>query len=92
MLQQKLRRDKDQNGFLKKLEGGGAIDIGALSQPTNSFNAVFGGDAVAMKAFNALKGYGVGEKQKGPGEFALAMMSNKIRLARSLISPNQSRL
>ena len=69
------------NGFLKKLEGGGAIDISALSQPVNTFNSVFGGDAVAMKAFDALKGYGVGEKQKGPGEFALAMMSNKIRLA-----------
>lgn len=68
-------------GFLKKLEGGGAIDIGALSQPVNTFNSVFGGDAVAIKAFDALKGYGVGEKQKGPGEFALAMMSNKIRLA-----------
>ena len=69
------------NGFLKKLEGGGAIDIAALSQPVNTFNSVFGGDAVAIKAFDALKGYGVGEKQKGPGEFALAMMSNKIRLA-----------
>ena len=32
---------------------------------------MFGGDAVAMKAFDALKGYGVGEKQKGPGEFVL---------------------
>lgn len=69
------------NGFLKKLEGGGAVNISELSKPVNTFNAVFGGDAVAIKAFDALKGYGVGEKQKGPGEFALAMMSNKIRLA-----------
>ena len=78
------RLDSDYSalsGFLKKLEGGGAIDISALSQPVNTFNAVFGGDAVAIKAFNALKGYGVGERQKGPGEFALAMMSSKIRLA-----------
>ena len=41
-------------GFLKKLEGGGAIDIGALSQPVNTFNSVFGGDAVAIKALDAL--------------------------------------
>ena len=69
------------NGFLKKLEGGGAVNIAELSKPVNTFNSVFEGDAVAIKAFDALKGYGVGEKQKGPGEFALAMMSNKIRLA-----------
>lgn len=69
------------NGFLKKLESGGAVNLSELAKPVNTFNAVFGGDAVAMKAFDALKGYGVGEKQKGPGEFALAMMSNKIRLA-----------
>ena len=69
------------SGFLKKLEGGGAVNISELAKPVNTFNAIFGGDAVAMKAFDALKGYGVGEKQKGPGEFALAMMSNKIRLA-----------
>ena len=69
------------SGFLKKLESGGAVNISELAKPVNTFNAIFGGDAVAMKAFDALKGYGVGEKQKGPGEFALAMMSNKIRLA-----------
>jgi hypothetical protein len=69
------------NNFIKKLEGGGAIDINELAKPVNSFNAVFGGDPVAIKAFDALKSYGVGENQKGPGEFALAMLSNKIRLA-----------
>ena len=69
------------NQFLKKLESGGVIDIKQLNQPVNSFNAVFGGDAVAIKAFEALKQYGVGQAQKGPGEFALAMLSNKIRLA-----------
>ena len=78
------RLDSDytaMNSFLKKLEGGGAINISELAKPVNSFNAVFEGDPVAIKAFHALKGYGVGEKQKGPGEFALAMLSNKIRLA-----------
>ena len=69
------------NAFLKKLEGGGVININELAKPTNSFNAIFEGDAVAIKAFDALKGYGVQAKAKGPGEYALAMLSNKIRLA-----------
>jgi hypothetical protein len=69
------------NNFIKKLETGGVINIDELSKPVSSFNAVFDGDAVALKAFDALKSYGVGENQKGPGEFALAMLSNKIRLA-----------
>ena len=69
------------NQFLKKLESGGVINIEQLKKPVNSFSAVFDGDAVALKAFDALKQYGVGQAQKGPGEFALAMLSNKIRLA-----------
>lgn len=69
------------NGFLKKLETGGVVNIDELQKPVNSFNAIFGGDAVAIKAFDALKGYGVQAKAKGPGEYALAMLSNKIRLA-----------
>ena len=78
------RLDSDYSAmtqFLKKLESGGVIDISALSSPISSFNAVFSGDSIAIKAFEMLKNYGVGENQKGPGEFALAMLSNKIRLA-----------
>jgi len=69
------------NRFLDKLEKGGVINIDELAKPINSFNAIFGGDTVAISAFNNLKSYGVGANQKGPGEFALAMLSNKIRLA-----------
>lgn len=69
------------NRFLDKLEKGGVINIDELAKPINSFNAVFGGDPVAISAFNNLKSYGVGANQKGPGEFALAMLSDKIRLA-----------
>lgn len=72
---------KAMNTFLDRLEKGGVINIQELAKPINSFNAIFGGDAVAIKAFNMLKTYGVGQNQKGPGEFALAMLSNKIRLA-----------
>ena len=69
------------NKFLDRLESGGVINIEQLAKPINSFNAVFGGDPVAISAFNQLKTYGVGQNQKGPGEFALAMLSDKIRLA-----------
>ena len=72
---------KAMGGFLKKLERGGVVNIDALKQPINSFNAIFDGDSIAIKAFDALKMYGVGQNQKGPGEFALAVLSNKIRLA-----------
>ena len=67
--------------FLDSVEKGTAVNIKALSQPINSLNAVFNGDPVALKCFDELKNYGVGQRQKGPGEFALALMSPKIRLA-----------
>ena len=72
---------KSLNQFLKKLESGGVVNISALSKPLSSLTEVFGNDPVAVKAFTALARYGVGVKQKGPGEFALAMLSDKIRLA-----------
>lgn len=70
------------NKFLDKLEkSGGVVNLNALSTPLSSFEQVFDGDSVAMQAFVALANYGSGRKQKGPGEYALAMLSNKIRLA-----------
>ena len=79
-----LNLDSDypaMDAFLKRMEKGGVIDISQLTQPINSFNKIFNGDPVAINAFNAFKLYGVGQKQKGPGEFALAMLSNQIKLA-----------
>lgn len=69
------------NKFLDRIEDGTAININELSKNVNSLHAVFNGDPVALKCFNELKMYGVGQLQKGPGEFALALMSPKIRLA-----------
>jgi len=71
---------KTMDTLLKRLEQGGAVDIGALSKPLNTFSAVFG-DEVGSSAFRKLAAYGVGKKQKGPGEYGLACLSNKIRLA-----------
>ena len=69
------------NAFLKKMESGGVVNISELSKPINSLSGVFNNDPLAVKAFIALARYGVGVKQKGPGEFALALLSNKIKLA-----------
>ena len=71
---------KTMDTLLKRLEQGGAVDVGALSKPLNTFSAVFG-DEVGSSAFRKLAAYGVGKKQKGPGEYGLACLSNKIRLA-----------
>lgn len=66
--------------FLDKLEKGGVVNINALKRPLSSFEQVFDGDPVAIQAFRRLANYGSGKNQKGPGEYALAMLSNKISL------------
>lgn len=67
--------------FLNKLEAGGVVNVAELKKPLTSLSAIFNNDPLALKAFVALVRYGVGIKQKGPGEFGLAMLSNKVRLA-----------
>ena len=59
---------------------GGVVNIDQLKKPLVSFSSVFTHPA-AMIAFEELKNYGTGKKQKGPGEYALASLSDKIRLA-----------
>jgi hypothetical protein len=73
---------KKINNFLSNLEKtGSAIDTDAMITPgTQSFNTIFKGDEVGIKAFKALKSYGEGARQKGKGEWALALLSNKIQV------------
>jgi len=71
---------KSLSGMTDMLEKGGVVDVGALDSPLTTFNNVFQHPA-AVKVFHALKNYGTGKKQKGPGEYALACLTNKIRLA-----------
>ena len=67
--------------FIERLEKTGTVvDIGELDKPLNTFSNVFGDD-ISTKAFRALTSYGVGVNQKGPGEYGLACLSNKIKLA-----------
>jgi len=71
---------KSLSGMTEMLEKGGVVDVGALDSPLTTFSNVFQHPA-AVKVFHALKNYGTGKKQKGPGEYALACLTNKIRLA-----------
>jgi hypothetical protein len=67
--------------FLDRLEqAGGVVNVAELSKPLNTFEKVFG-DNAAIAAFITLANYGVGKKQKGPGEYALACLSDQIKLA-----------
>ena len=67
--------------FIERLEKTGTVvDISELDKPLNTFANVFGDD-ISTKAFRALTSYGVGVNQKGPGEYGLACLSNKIKLA-----------
>ena len=67
--------------FIGRLEKTGTVvNIQELDKPLNTFANVFGDD-ISTKAFVSLTAYGVGVNQKGPGEYGLACLSNKIRLA-----------
>lgn len=75
---------KKINDFLTKLESGNVVDIAALTKPgVSSVRDFFAGDETATKVFQAMAELGAGKKQKGPGEYALAMLSNKIQLRTS---------
>jgi hypothetical protein len=69
------------NKFISRLErDGGVVNVAELAKTLNTFENVFG-DEVTSAAFITLANYGVGKKQKGPGEYALACLSNQIKLA-----------
>jgi len=76
--------DTDYNslmGFLKKLEKGKALDISVFDKKESTFNELCGGDPIAIKVLHSLMMYGKDKKRAGAGEFALAMLSPKIKMA-----------
>jgi hypothetical protein len=68
--------------FLDELqETGTAINVEELTKPgVNSFAKIFKSQ-MGFDVFKALMPYGAGKQKKGPGEFALAMLSNRIKLS-----------
>jgi hypothetical protein len=73
---------KTIKAFLDDLEESGtAVNIEELTRPgVNSFANIFKSQ-MAFDVFKALMPYGAGKQKKGPGEFALAMLSNRIKLS-----------
>ena len=67
--------------FLDDLEKtGSAYDVDALKKPINTLSNIFKSD-VGYTVFKTLLPYGVGSNKKGPGEFALAMLSDRVQLS-----------
>tara|TARA_R110001592_G_scaffold1805_6_gene10772 strand:+ start:1405 stop:7860 length:6456 start_codon:yes stop_codon:yes gene_type:complete len=67
--------------FLDDLEKtGSAYDVDALKKPINALSNIFKSD-VGYTVFKTLLPYGVGSNKKGPGEFALAMLSDRVQLS-----------
>lgn len=66
--------------FVEALEAGKAVNVEALQMPSTTFSDIFPMD-FAKKFFIANGAFGRGVNMKGPGEFALAIMSPDIALA-----------
>ena len=67
--------------FLDLLETtGSAYDVDSLFTPLGNVRSAFASD-VAYTVFKTLIPYGSGSNKKGPGEFALAMLSDRVRLS-----------
>jgi len=66
--------------FVEALEAGKAVNIEALMMPSTTFDQVFPLD-FAKDFFVANGAFGRGINMKGPGEFALAIMSPEVKLA-----------
>lgn len=73
---------KTIKAFLDDLQQTGtAINVEALTKPgVNSFANIFKSQ-MALDIFRVLMPYGAGKQKKGPGEFALAMLSDRIKLS-----------
>ena len=72
---------KSLDAFLDRLAKGNVVDVPVLTTPgVGSVRDFFGGDETTTKIFQAMATLGAGKKQKGPGEYALAMLSNQIKL------------
>ena len=72
---------KSLDAFLDRLAKGNVVDVSVLTRAgVGSVRDFFGGDETATKVFQSMATLGAGKKQKGPGEYALAMLSNQIKL------------
>jgi len=67
--------------FIDDIENGKAVNCTSLLKTASTFSDIFS-TTLAEEFFIKLANYGRGNKLKGPGEFALAIMSPEINLAK----------
>jgi len=72
---------QEKMAFLDSIEKGKAVNTSALLNSASTFSDIFP-TKFAEEFFITLANYGRGNKLKGPGEFALAIMSPEITLAK----------
>lgn len=70
----------EKKEFVKLLSEGNVINTKELLAPTSTFHKIIP-NPFARRFFRAIATYGVGKNSKGPGEFALAILSPEIGLA-----------
>ena len=71
----------DKMKFAANLENNDVIDAGILIKPGSySVDQLTKNDPINRVVFDHLKGYGVGQKMKGPAEHALAILSTDISI------------
>ena len=74
--------EENINNFLNDLEDDKVIDIKALLSAQVQLSSIFS-SAVSYKVFKTLVKFGIDVNRKGPGEFGLATLSNRIVLRKS---------
>jgi hypothetical protein len=74
--------EENINNFLDNLENDKVINTKALLLPQVQFSSVFS-SAAGYKVFKALVKFGIDISRKGPGEFGLATLSNRIVFPKS---------
>ncbi len=74
--------EENINNFLNDLEDDKVINTKALLSPQVQLSSVFS-SAAGYKVFKALIKFGIDINRKGPGEFGLATLSNRIAFPKS---------
>lgn len=71
---------KEKMDFVELLQAGKVVNTKELLAPASSFEKIIA-NPFARRFFRVIANYGQGQNAKGPGEFALAILSPEIALA-----------
>lgn len=71
---------QEKREFVDILEAGKVINTAELFKPASTFDQIFA-TPLSQRFFTSIAKYGQGKNMKGPGEYALAILSPSISLA-----------